>query len=139
MFQVFTTDHSFGRKLAFIGLMFYLLLDTVFTLLGPMNYYAIFVLSLLNIAGVLGIPSAAVFALAFVYVLAFIFGIIIFVGNNPRGSQFLYTFLSRFWMCVMLLIFAALGYSSFLLFTNTPEPVKVILFLGIAFCLTFSL
>jgi chitin synthase len=31
MFQVFSTDHSFGRKLAFIGLMFYLLLDTIFT------------------------------------------------------------------------------------------------------------
>lgn len=57
--------------------MFYLLLDTVFTLLGPMNYYAIFVLSLLNIANVVGIPSAAVFALAFVYVLAFIFGVLL--------------------------------------------------------------
>jgi hypothetical protein len=98
-----------------------------------MNYYAIFVLSLLNIAGNLGIPTAAVFALAFVYVLAFIFGVIVFVGNNPRGSSFLYTFLSRFWMLVMLLIFASLGYSSYLMFENSPEPIKVILFLGMPY------
>ena len=138
MGKVFSSSHSILAKFCFILELFYLMLDTIFTLLGPMNYYAVFILSLLNIISNIGVPSAAVYALGFVYILLFVFGIVIFVGNNPRGSQFLYTYLSYAWTVIMILIVAALVYSSYLLFITTPSPIKVVLFV-VAICATYGL
>lgn len=121
MGNIWKTTHPFGRKLGFILEMFYLLLDTFMSLIGPMNFFAVFICSIINIAGTLKISLALVFALGFAYIVVFIFGIIVFVGNNPRGSQLFYVSLSRLWAIVMLLVLVAIGYNSYLLFVNSPR------------------
>ncbi|KAJ3381885.1 Chitin synthase, class 1 [Lobulomyces angularis] len=137
MFQVFQSKHSFGRKLLFLTEMNYLMLDTLMTLIGPMNFYAVFILTLMNVHKYINLPTFGVYILGFVYIIMFIFGIVIFVGNAPQGSQGIYTGLSRIWMLIMIGIMVGMGYSSYLLF-QFNDPVKVVLFV-LSILLTYGL
>ncbi|KAJ3067482.1 Chitin synthase, class 1, partial [Quaeritorhiza haematococci] len=138
MGQVFTTNHSPGRKFAFILEMMYLLLDTTFNLLGPMNFYAVFVLTLNSLAVTLNISTVLVYFGVILYLSIFIFGMVMFVGNNPKGSQKFYKGLAITWAIIMVLLTALLVYNSVLLFSRGASALEVFLFV-LALLATYGL
>lgn len=74
MFQIFQSKHGLCRKFGFLLEMIYLMLDTLLTLLGPMNFFGVFIIQIISVASHLNIPNAAVLAIGFLYILLFVFG-----------------------------------------------------------------
>ncbi|KAI8810960.1 chitin synthase-domain-containing protein [Cladochytrium replicatum] len=112
------SSHDGKRKALFIFEMFYLMIDLIFSLLGPMNFFGTFTLMLDGVLTKVATPKASgteivepapwgravLFAVIFLYVLVFIFGMLLFVGNNPRGSSWVYKTLATWWGIIVITI-----------------------------------
>ncbi|KAI8811936.1 chitin synthase-domain-containing protein [Cladochytrium replicatum] len=111
--QVHQSAHSSMTKIGFYFEMIYLFIELLFSLLAPMNYYCILVIMWSMFSTSLGITSSITFLIIAIYALTFFFGMLIFVGNNPKGSasQWVYGVMSFIWGVTVVAVLFLVGYN----------------------------
>ncbi|KAJ3126303.1 Chitin synthase, class 1 [Nowakowskiella sp. JEL0407] len=106
------SDHTSKRKTLFYIEMIYLMIDLIFSLLGPMFFYGVFITMWSEFWTKLGeqnkwdaeVATGLTSGMTFIYSLLFFFGMLLFVGNNPRGSSWVYKLLAGFWGMMIIFV-----------------------------------
>ncbi|KAJ1570044.1 Chitin synthase, class 1 [Nowakowskiella sp. JEL0078] len=106
------SDHTAKRKALFYIEMIYLMVDLIFSLLGPMFFYGVFISMWAEFWRKLGtsnkwdedLINGINTSMTFIYSLFFFFGMLLFIGNKPQGSSIVYLTLSVFWGLMIIFV-----------------------------------
>ncbi|KAJ3126997.1 hypothetical protein HK098_006888 [Nowakowskiella sp. JEL0407] len=112
------SNHSTLGKVGFYLEMLYLLINILFLLFAPMNFFGVFVV-LWNEAVPVG--STSTFYVIAAYGIIFFFGMLVFIGNDPQGksSRNFYFAMSFVWgVCVIAML-------ALLVVVDQPPPPAI--------------
>ncbi|KAJ1565710.1 hypothetical protein HK096_011423 [Nowakowskiella sp. JEL0078] len=133
-----STTHSIFTKIGFYFEMIYLLVDLIFSLIAPMNFYCVLVIMWNMFAEAYHLPRYITFFIIAIYALTFFFGMLVFIGNNPKGyaSQWVYRLMSVIWGICTIVVFSLVivnGVTTFKAAGQTPTLETV--FKAFVYCI----
>ncbi|KAJ3124589.1 Chitin synthase, class 1 [Nowakowskiella sp. JEL0407] len=133
------SSHTTLTKVGFYVEMIYLLIDLIFSLLAPMNFYCVLVIMWNMFAQTLGdAGQISTFFVIAIYGITFFFGMLVFIGNNPKGyaSQWVYRMMSVIWGLCVIIVLALVVYNGVNTFrTASQEPSLTSIFKAFLYCI----